>query len=457
MNALAKRAANAEMTVIFLLLSLLLGACGRENGDGPREKRPPLVEAETIQVGPIVRKLDLSAEVVPVELVQLSSTVDGPIDFFPWREGDTVIAGEKLIVIDRNTYRAEVDTGRAALKVAQAKLADLRAGTRPEEIDKARQTLEEAARNADFEQMDLERIGKLVEIGAVPGEEMDKAHVRYTAAQAKLKSARRHLDMLNAGPTRTEIAVQEALVEEAAAKLVLAEARFEECILTAPFAGTITRTFVRPGDMALARTPLLEMTDMESLVLRFAVPEAHAMSVRVGMPLTFELDALAGETFSTEIVRVYPELDAQMRTRTVEAKVLELPRAASHMFARVRLMLEQADKATLVPAESIMTNPSGGHYVFVLDGTVAQRRNIEIGIEEETMVQVVRGVETGERVVVSGQSALRDGQTVRLPGAAASENAKDATGKKGRLPTGERGVRQPDSSSDSGPERGTGQ
>ncbi len=321
-------------------------------------------------------------------------------------------AGEKLVVIDRDTYRAEVDTARATLKVTQAKLADLRAGIRPEEIDKARQTVKEAEQNAEFEQTDLERIGKLVEIGALPGEELDRGRVRCTGAQAKLESARRHLDMLEAGPTRTEIAVQEALVEEATAKLMLAESRFEESVIQAPFAGTITRTFVRAGDIASAKAPLLDMADMDSLVLRFAVPEAHAIAVRAGMPLTVELDALPDKTFSTEVVRVYPELDPRMRTRTVEAGMPELPSAASNMFARVQLMLERAEDATLVPAEAILTDPSGGSFVFVFDEGVACRRDIEPGIEGDSMVQALEGIEAGERVVVSGQGALKDGRPV---------------------------------------------
>jgi len=442
MNTRKRRAGGAGTMAVLLFLPLVLAACAREDDNAAKEKKPPLVEVETVQSGPITRQLDLSAEVVPVNAVQLSSMVDGPIDFFPWREGDTVKAGEKLVVIDRDTYQAEVETARAALKVAKARLDDLQAGTRPEEIDKARQTVQEAQRNAEFDQTDLARIKKLVEIGALPGEELDKAHVRWTAAQAKHESARRHLDMLRTGPTPTETAVQESLVEEAAAKLALAEARFDESVIAAPFAGTITRTYVRPGDMALARTPLLEMADMDSLVLRFAVPENHVMKVEVGMPLTFELDALPGETFSTEVSRVYPELDPQMRTRIVEATLPALKGAASRMFARIELI------------------------------GAAQRRPIETGIEQETVVQVVAGVEPGEAVVVSGHSGLKDGQTIRLPGAASSDGGKSEGGKQGTAPgasgrsqgspgkgsgQGKRGAGQQGNAVNEGPGRGTRQ
>lgn len=435
MKALRNAAGKAERIVALLFLSVILEACGREDAEIAKEgneKRPPLVDVHIVQTGSIVRRVDLSAEVVSVDAVQLSSTVDGPIDFFPWREGDAVAAGERLVVIKRDTFRAELDATRAALKVAQAKLADLRSGTRPEEIDKGRQAVEEAERNAEFEETDLERVRKLAEIGAVPGEDLDKARVRSTAAKAKLESARRHLDMLKTGPTRTEIAVQESLVEEATAKLALAEARFNECVITAPFAGTITKTYIRPGDMALARTPLLEMTDMGSLVLRFAVPESHAMAVRVGQTVTFELDALKGETFSTRVVRVYPELDPQMRTRLVEASLIDIDGIAPHMFARVTLEIESAEGALVVPVEAVLVSPEGQRIGFVIEDGMAVRRELSLGIEHGSRVQVVSGLKAGEKIAVAGNEQLRPGMPVRVAGEQAGGQPAGQGGKRGQ-------------------------
>ncbi|MFP4502727.1 MAG: efflux RND transporter periplasmic adaptor subunit [Candidatus Hydrogenedentota bacterium] len=417
--------ATVALAVIF---SLGVCGCGGTEGNGRPGKQPPLVEVETIERGDISHTLDLSAEVVAIQSIQVSATVEGPIDFFPWHEGDTVEAGEKLIEISRETYRAEKQAAEAALKVAQSKLTDLRAGTRSEEIDKARESVKEAEQNAAFEQADLGRTIQLVESGALAGEERDRVRVRHAEAQAKLATARRHLDMLKAGPTKTTTAVQEATVEEAAARLALARAKLAECIIHAPFAGTITDTFVRRGDMASARTPLLAMADLNDLVLRFAVPEAHAAAVEAGMALSFMLDAAPDETFTAEIVRVYPKLNAQMRTRTVEAELPTMNRAAANMFARVRLTLAREEDATLLPAESVNTTPSGDTFVFVVAEGKARRREVEIGIEQGKQMQAQSGVEAGERVVVAGQGALKDGRRVRLPDDSSSNGGKGSGG-----------------------------
>ena len=142
------------------------------------------------------------------------------------------------------------------------------------------------------------------------------------------------------------------------------------------------------------------------------------------------LDAMPGQTFSAKVVRVYPYLDQAMRTRTVEAKLTEPVEPAPGMFARLSLTLQEADNAVLVPAEAVLTAPTGGLFIFVVDQGKAHRRDVGIGIHQERMVQAIRGVEPGERVVVAGQAALRDGQAVRLPGQSKPSGGDPSIGKR---------------------------
>ena len=249
-------------------------------------------------------------------------------------------------------------------------------------------------------------------------------------AEAELAASRDTLRMLQAGPTPTEIAVQSATVEEAAARLALAKAHLAECVIAAPFDGTITKVYVRAGDLASAKVPLLEMFAPSSLVVRFAVPEAHAAAVRRGLGLHVTLDAMPGQKFSAEVARVYPQLDEVMRTRTVEAGLTESAELVPNMFARLALELQKAENAILVPAEAVLTTPAGGHVVFVVDQGKVHRRGVELGIRQKQVVQAVKGVKPDERVVVAGQTALRDGQAVRIAGQAGRGGGEPSMGKR---------------------------
>jgi len=419
--------AEAASLAATLLLVVLAG-CGGAESDKQSKKNVPLVSVETVTTGEVNRAIDLTAEVVPIETVQISSMVEGPIGFCPWREGDRVEAGHKLIEIDREMYRAEVKAAEAALTVARAKLGDLQAGTRPEEIDKAREGVREAAESAKFEESDLERITQLVETGALPGEDADKGRVKQVAAKARLNAAQRQLDMLEAGFTRTEIAVQDAAVKEAAAKLELAQARLNECAIVAPFTGTITKVFVRQGDMAAMKAPLLEMADLSSLVVRCAVPEANAAEMRQGMEAQVRLDALPGKILPAEIVRVFPELDSRMRTRAIELVIRDDIELVPGMFGRVRLNLESVRNAIIVPVQALVVTPSGASAVFVaVDGKAVQRQ-VQTGIEEGGRIQIVLGLDPGAKLIVSGHETLKDEMQIRVSGSPGNVQPKGKNG-----------------------------
>lgn len=399
----------------------LLGCRGKTEGkEAAAPKRVPAVAVETVRRESVSRVLDLTGETVAVESVVISATVEGPIDYCPWREGDRVETSPqkptRLIEISRELYRAEVNAAEAALEVAKAKLIDLQAGTRPEEIAKAQETVRQLEESTRFAKNDLDRVTRLVESGSMPGEALEKARVEHIGELARLSAAKRHLEMLEAGYTQTAIAVQEASVKEAVAKLDLAKARLSECILFAPFSGTITRVHVRRGDMASVKAPLLEMADLSSLVIRVAVPEAYASAMRTDMTAQVSLDSLAGKTLGARVARVFPELDRRMRTRTVELTVDQPAPLAPGMFARVRLVLESVADAVTVPQQAVVQTPMGVQAAYVVADGKASMRKVKTGIEQAGRVQVLAGLESGEQVVVTGHERLKDGAEVQVVG-----------------------------------------
>ncbi len=407
--------ARGGVALLIFMILLFSKGCGGKDNSQSQKKKAPLVVVEAVKEDVIVRTLDLTGEIVSIEMVEISSMLEGPIVFFPWREGDYVKAGQKLVEIEREIYKAEVKAAEAALMVAEAKLIDMREGTRPEEIEKARQSVREAEQNAVFEKGDFERISQLVDSGALPGEELEKSRVKLTAAEAKMTTARQHLEMLEKGYTNSAIAVQQALVKEASAKLDLAKARFRECLINAPFSGTITKVFVRQGDMAAPKTPLLTLTDLSSLVFRSTVPEFHAAEVHNGMKAEVRIDALPGKVLNAEIARVYPELDPRMRTRTIELIVHDDVTLVPGMFGRARLILESISNAITVPVQSILVTPIGDQMAFVAENGKVVQRKVQTGIEQGGRIQILSGLKLGETVIVSGQEKLKNGIDIRLP------------------------------------------
>ena len=396
-------------------------------GPGPgRRGRVPTVQVETARRTTIIRTLGVTGEVVPVSSMVVGTTMEGPIVHCPWREGDQVSAGEKLLEIDRQSYRAEVLAARSALVVAEARLADMRAGTRPEDIAEAEQQVREWQEMVTRGKADFDRAERLVESGAVSRGDFVKSRAEFHTAQAKLAAAESRLERLRAGPTTTEIAVQEALMEQAAAALEVSKARLAECVVTAPFDGTVTAVHVHPGDIATPRTPLLEVVDMSSLVVRFAVREAFATAIRPDMLVNVALDAYPGQSLRAVVTRVYPVLDSTMRTRTVEATLVEPHEIVPGMFGRLELELEASEDTLVVAQEAIIVTPQGERVLFVVVDGEAQQRTITTGIEQGSMVEVLEGLQEGDQVVVAGNERLRSGVQVAVSTVEGRQDASHA-------------------------------
>ncbi len=245
------------------------------------------------------------------------------------------------------------------------------------------------------EEQDLARIEALVESGALPGEDLDEARVRVSDARARIEQA-------------TE--------------------RLADYRVTAAWSGVVSRVHVAVGDFVAARAPLVELFDPASLVLRFAVPEDRAVQVVEGGLVDCELDAHPGRRFTASITRVYPDIDRQSHTRTVEATLDAAVELMPGMFARLQLTVASAPDALVVPEEAIV-HTGGQTALFVVgpEGT-AERRTVRTGIEDGGRVQILEGVAEGERVATAGHNRLRDGAKVRIAGPGGGQDGGHTAG-----------------------------
>jgi len=231
------------------------------------------------------------------------------------------------------------------------------------------------------EQEDLERIEQLVRSGAIAAELQEEAELRVARARAELSRA---LETM------------------------------QDFQIRAPWGGIVSRVFVADGDFVAPRETLVELFDPQSLVVRFAVPESECKNVHIGMKAAATLDAFGDRVFQAEIVRLYPELDRKVHTRTVEAALAEEIDIVPGMFVRLTLPVQVAENAVAVPDQAVVITPQGESVVYLVRDGRAFRQPVAVGIEGEQRVQITQGVHAGDSVVVSGNERLRDNVEIRV-------------------------------------------
>ncbi|MDR1107682.1 MAG: efflux RND transporter periplasmic adaptor subunit [Spirochaetaceae bacterium] len=190
---------------------------------------------------------------------------------------------------------------------------------------------------------------------------------------------------------------------------------YSQSPVISPITGTILQAPLHPGDTVSAQTPLYVAGDPGSLAVETFIPERFSTVIRRGMTAEAVFEAMSGERFPAEVDEISPILDPASRTVRIRLRFSRPdPRIKAGMFATVSLVTESGQDIPVIPREALI-NTYGSWIVFVVDpDNRARRREISLGLENETLVEVRSGLALGEPVVIAGQNFLTDTDPVRV-------------------------------------------
>jgi membrane fusion protein (multidrug efflux system) len=193
------------------------------------------------------------------------------------------------------------------------------------------------------------------------------------------------------------------------ARLALAHAT-----VRAPIAGWVSARHVKDGNMVRVHDPVFDLTNLDPLRAELHVPERELAKLERGLPATLHFDALPGQTFEGRVALISPVVDATSGTVRVTVEVRDPSRTIKPgMFARVHVQYDRHEDALLVPRRAVVEEDDVLSVYVVVD-SLAVRRPIATGYSNGDRVEVTEGLSEGDRVVLSGQTALRDSALVAI-------------------------------------------
>jgi len=359
-------------TAIFLLtiLMLLTGCSDRS--------RP---EARAVQLS----TLDRAASAYPVELaevrqeevvewiraigsvradqrVNLSAEVGGRLAEIAVEVGDRVEKGALLARLDDERLRIGRDLARA-------------------EVEMARANLKKSKRDA-------QRQVNLYE---------DRVTSEYSLDQADLKA------QIDAGQLKVT-----------QARLAAAERDLADASITSPVDGEITRKHVEVGEFVEAGTPLFDIAKIDCVKVVVHVSELEITRLQKGQDAEISVDGHPGIVFRGTVNTISAQADLQTRAFPVEILVINdrAEKLLPGFVGRVRVRGRTFEDAISLP-EEVIVQRDGHPVVFVATGDTASARAIETGFADRGRVLVTKGLKLGDRVIVTGQQSLRDGDRIQ--------------------------------------------
>jgi HlyD family secretion protein len=254
------------------------------------------------------------------------------------REGDRVQAGQELARLESSELEARRSAAEAQVAGAEAALAELVSGPRPQEIAHARAALAAAEERHRDAVRDADRLRRLYAGGAVSREALDKAETQLAVLAAQVTQAQEQLETLVRG-TRTErLAAARAQLQQARAQLGQVEAQLANARVSAPWSGLVTVRHREPGEAVPAGAPVVTVTDLEDRWVRIYVPEADVARIAEGQDARISADGYPDRSYEGSVIHIASEAEftprnvqtPEERTKLVYAVKVRVTRDAEH-------------------------------------------------------------------------------------------------------------------------------
>lgn len=349
------------LAVIGLILAIISGLAIKKSlaSRTIQVSRPSKLPVETalVKAGSISTSLTYTGTVVSNNDATISSKVMGRITSLPVKEGDMVKKGDILAVIDDSEYAGKIDTLRQRVNTAEL--------------------------NYKFLDQQLSKYKELFDAGVISEQNYLQYKLQRDVAASQMEEAR--------------FALREA------------EVSLANTYIKAPFDGVVSFLQSQLGDMAVVGKPILILSDTNKLKVQVRVTETDLAVIKENMEVVFT-SPLLPESLKSKVAKIHPSAEPQVHTTIVE---IPLPGAALKpgVSVDVTFLTGHKEETLVVPAGAVAEDAAGAYVYIVKDGK-AVKKAVTTGIKSDTSVEITKGVQEGEEIIISDLSKVADSREV---------------------------------------------
>jgi len=406
------------------LLAAGAGGCGKAPEKAGETEAPTPVQVVEARRGPIDHIVTADAVIYPINQANVTAKIAAPVKRMLVNRGDHVRANQVVAELESRDLTATANESKSLFDQADANYRNISGATVVDDRTKAQADLASAQQGLEAAKKLYDNRVELVRQGALAQKLADDAKVALVQAQSQFDTAQRHLQTLNQVGQREQIAAAKAQADAAKAHYESSVAQLSYAEIRTPIAGVVSDRSVFAGEMPASGTPILSIVDISQVVARANIPVKEAASIKVGRPAT-----IAGPDgdIGGKVTVVSPAVDPQ--TTTVEVWV-QVPNAGEKLkpgaTARISIKAETLQDVIIVPAAALLNSDEGGQKVMVAGSdNLAHERKISIGIRQGDNLQLISGVQEGEKVIVSGGLGLDDKAKIKISEAPAADADED--------------------------------
>ncbi|MFZ5968985.1 MAG: efflux RND transporter periplasmic adaptor subunit [Bacillota bacterium] len=366
------------LTVTAILLGTLSGCAGKDpsKADGStveQEKYTP-VEVETVKAQTISNETTFSGKVQPNQEIMIVPKVPGKVAQVNVKVGTPVKKGMALFTVDQEDALKQVDQTKLSMEAASVN------------YEKTKEQIDNAKAN-------LERTKQLYEQGAVPLNQYE---------QAQLSASDKPLEAVKVQYEQAQLAYRQAVDS------------LNNTAVTSPIDGVVSVVNVEVGEMASTAQSAVVVVDLSKLYVKIDVPENLISALAMGQEVKIEIPSASEESFTGKIDTISPASDDKTQLYPIQIHIENKDQLLkSGMFAKVHLKTDTKENVLAVKSEAVLDTDNKS-YVYVVEGDRAIEKEVKIGLDTGSYVEIVSGLKEGEQVLVKGQHYVENDSKVKV-------------------------------------------
>lgn len=373
------------------------------------------VQAATVTRKTLQRIVSASALLYPLDQHTIVPKISAPIRKFYVQRGSHVHQGELVAVLDNKDLSAALVESKGAYDQAQANYTTSIDVNLPAAMQTAQLNVKSTKQAMQADELVYRSRLKLYKAGAISRNLMDQSHVAYIQARNQYEIALANLKSLEAVGKKQQIKAAEGQLASAKGRYLAAQAQYGYSEIRSLIDGVVTDRPLYEGEMASAGTPLMTIMNISHVEARAHISPQQASLLRVGDAARIVLgqnqDSVPGK-----VSVVSPALDPSSTTVQVWVDAANPgDRLKPGATVQLEMVAQTVENAIAVPAAAVLTASDGTTSVMVVgaDGR-AHQTSVKTGIRQGDDVQILSGIQAGERVVTGGAYGLPDGTKVKV-------------------------------------------
>lgn len=375
--------------LIFTLSASLLSGCGEKVSKEQEEILKP-VHIEEVKLEEYNKDISISGNIKPGKTVKSGFKIPGVINLVNVEEGDFVEKGQTLMALDSYEYELNVIAASSKYDALNKQF-----------ISSIASSVNQAKANLDFVRAQYERMNELYEDGAIAKKALEEIETNLVVAENTYQEA------------QDASSISESQLQQAQAGLDLAQSQLNDTVLKSPISGTVVKKLFEPGETISPGYPGLVLGKLDELEVEIGVSDNLIGDLSIGQKVKVFVYGLEKEIEGT-IKNI--DTSADMSTRTFGVNILidnSDMTIKPGMIAKVTIE-KGSMKTILIPINSVINDPDGSIvFIYKEDGYVEERR-VELGDVLGDKIQILDGLNQGDKIVIDGQYRVKNGDKVRV-------------------------------------------